>query len=228
LSEHPDFIGKVIPVRIGILPTILTLNKQYCLIDRIHDIIIFIQENYINRGEIIIIYLVRQGETDWNLFKRANGVTDTFLNRTGIAQAKLQADNLRNIYFDVCFCSPQTRVRQTCEIIYKGSIVFDDRLNEINLGEFEGVDETDAEIWKLALQAIMIGDKGTVSFEDFMKRNCDFCDMIVKDHKGENVLIVTTAGNLRVIDYYFKGKPMDYDFTIRTLISNGELLTYKN
>ena len=42
-----------------------------------------------------MIYLVRQGETDWNLFRRANGITDTFLNRTGIAQAKLQAENLR-------------------------------------------------------------------------------------------------------------------------------------
>jgi len=54
-----------------------------------------------------MIYLVRQGETDWNLFKRANGVTDTFLNITGIAQAKLQADNLRSVSFDACFCSPQ-------------------------------------------------------------------------------------------------------------------------
>ena len=175
-----------------------------------------------------MIYLVRQGETDWNLFKRANGVTDTFLNQTGIAQSKLQAENLRNVSFDACFCSPQTRVRQTCEIIYKGPIVFDNRLDEINLGEFEGVDETDAEIWKLAMQAIMSGDKGTESWKNFMKRNCDFCDMIMEDHKGENVLIVTTAGNVRVIDYYFKGKPGDYDFQKSTVIKNGGLLTFEN
>ena len=175
-----------------------------------------------------MIYLVRQGETDWNLFRRANGVTDTFLNITGIAQAKLQADNLRSVSFDACFCSPQTRVRQTCEIIYKGSIVFDDRLDEINLGEFEGMDETDTEAVKEAWQAIMSGDKGTESFKDFMKRNCDFCDMIMEDHKGKNVLIVTTAGNVRVIDYYFKGKPKDYDFLKTTVIKNGELLTFGN
>ena len=89
-----------------------------------------------------MIYLVRQGETDWNLFKRANGVTDTFLNQTGIAQAKLQAENLRNVSFDACFCSPQTRARQTCEIIYQGPIVFDDRLAEIYCGDFEGKKET--------------------------------------------------------------------------------------
>ena len=54
-----------------------------------------------------MIYIVRQGETDWNLFKRANGVTDTFLNQTGIAQAKLQAENLRNVNFDACFAVPK-------------------------------------------------------------------------------------------------------------------------
>jgi probable phosphoglycerate mutase len=61
--------------------------------------------------------------------------------------------------------------------------VFDDRLAEINAGEFEGADETDAETMKLAWQAIMSGDKGTESFKDFMKRVCDFCDMIVEDQR---------------------------------------------
>jgi len=175
-----------------------------------------------------MIYLVRQGETDWNLFRRANGATDTFLNRTGIAQAKLQAENLRNVNFDSCFCSPQTRARQTCEIIYQGPIVFDDRLVEMIAGEFEGADETDAETMKLAWQAAMSGDKGMESFKAFMKRNCDFCDMIVEKYNGKNVLIVTHALNVKVIDYYFNGKPKDYDFTRRTVIKNGGLLTFEN
>jgi broad specificity phosphatase PhoE len=74
----------------------------------------------------------------------------------------------------------------------------------------------------------MAGDKGTESFKDFMKRSCDFCDMIAEDHKGKNVLIVTHAANTRVIDYYFKGKPRDYYFTKRTVIQNGGLLTFEN
>ena len=166
-----------------------------------------------------MIYLVRQGETDWNLFKKFNGCTDTELNQTGIAQAKLQAENLRNVNFDACFCSPQTRARQTGEIIYKGPIVFDDRLVEINCGEFEGKDET-ADMMKLFLQAAVNGDKGTESSKAFMKRSCDFCDMIAEDHKGKNVLIVTHAANIRVIDYYFNDKPKDYDFKRRTVIKN--------
>ncbi len=173
-----------------------------------------------------MIYLVRQGQTDWNLFKKFNGCTDTYLNQTGIAQAKLQAENLRSVSFDACFCSPQTRARQTCEIIYKGPIVLDDRLAEINCGEFEGTEET-ADALKLFWQADQSGNMGTESSEEFTKRTCDFCDMITQDHKGKNVLIVTHSANARVINYYFNGKPKDYDF-FKSVVKNGGLLTFEN
>ncbi|WFD11928.1 phosphoglycerate mutase family protein [Tepidibacter hydrothermalis] len=54
-----------------------------------------------------MIYLVRHGETDWNLFKKFNGCTETALNQTGIEQVKLQAENLKSVCFDVCFSSPK-------------------------------------------------------------------------------------------------------------------------
>ena len=99
-----------------------------------------------------MIYLVRQGQTDWNLFRRCNGSTETFLNQTGIEQSELQAENLKDVKFNACFCSPQKRTKQTCEIIYNSSIVFDDRLKEIICGEFEGKEET-AEMMKQLWQA---------------------------------------------------------------------------
>ena len=173
-----------------------------------------------------MIYLVRHGQTDWNLFKRCNGCTDTYLNQTGIKQAKLQTEKLKNVIFDACFCSPQTRARQFCEIIYKGSVVFDDRLVEINCGEFEGMEET-AEMMKSFWQAIKIGDKGTENFQAFIKRNCDLCDSIMDEQKGKNVLIVTHAANVRVINYYFKGKPKDYDFN-KAIAGNNEFLIFEN
>jgi probable phosphoglycerate mutase len=52
--------------------------------------------------------------------------------------------------------------------------------------------------------------------------------MIVEKYNGKNVLIVTHAGNVRVIDYYFNGKPKDYNFTRRTVIKNGGLLSFEN
>jgi broad specificity phosphatase PhoE len=105
--------------------------------------------------------------------------------------------------------------------------VFDDRLAEINIGEFEGTDETDAEAMKLLWQAVMSGNKGAESYKDFMKRCCDFCDMIVEDHKDKNVLIVSHGVVARLINYYFKGKPREYDFW-PSVVKTGGLLTFEN
>lgn len=173
-----------------------------------------------------MVYLVRQGQTDWNLLKKFNGCTDTELNQSGIEQAKSQAENMKSISMDACFCSPQKRAQQTCEIIFKGAIVFDERLSEINCGEFEGTEET-AETMKLFWQAVMSGDKGTENFKDFTKRNCDFCNMITEEYKGKNILIVTHAANARVINYYFTGRLKDYDFS-KAVAQNGEIITFKN
>lgn len=174
-----------------------------------------------------MIYLVRQGQTDWNLFKRCNGITETFLNHIGVVeQAELQAEKLKSVKFDACFCSPQKRAEQTCEIIYKGTVVFDSRLAEIVCGEFEGMEET-AEMMKSFWQAITSGEKGTEKISDFMKRNFDFCDMLENDYRGKNVLIVTHAADVRAINYYFLNKPKDFDF-YKTPISSGGLITFEN
>lgn len=173
-----------------------------------------------------MIYLVRQGQTDWNLFKRFNGCTETYLNQTGIKQAEQQSKALKDISFDVCFCSPQKRAIQTCEIIYKEKTELDKRLAEINCGEFEGTEET-VEAMKLFWQSVMKGDKGTESFKNFLKRNCDFCNMLMDKHRGKNILIVTHAANARVINYYFSGKPETYDFR-KAIAKNGEFLAYEN
>ena len=104
--------------------------------------------------------------------------------------------------------------------------MFDERLVEINCGEFEGKDET-AKMMKLFWQATVNGDKGTEKSADFIERNCDFCDMLMEDYKDKNVLIVTHSANARVINYYFNGKPRDYDF-FKSVVDNGGLLTFEN
>jgi len=173
-----------------------------------------------------MIYLARHGQTDWNLFRRANGVTDTFLNITGLEQAKQLAEELKDVSFDACFCSPLTRARQFCEILYKGQIVFDERLVEIICGEFESMEET-PEMMKSAFQASQTGDKGTERMDIFIKRNCDFCNLIAETYKGKNVLIVTHAYNTRAINYFFKGMPKEYNFFER-VVENGKVITLEN
>jgi probable phosphoglycerate mutase len=119
-----------------------------------------------------------------------------------------------------------SRARQYCEIIYNGQIIFDDRLVELNCGKFEGMEET-VEMWKQFMQAIQTGDKCTEKMSDFIHRNCEFCDDIMREHKGKNVLIVTHAANTRVINYYFNDKPKDYDF-MKRVVDSGRFIKLEN
>jgi probable phosphoglycerate mutase len=173
-----------------------------------------------------MIYLLRHGQTDLNLENRFNGSLETDLNATGIEQAKTQAEILKDIHFDICFCSPRARARQFCEIIFRDEITIDERLSEIICGEFEGMEET-PEMWKEFFLAVQSGDRGTERFDLFLKRNCDFCDLISQEHSGKNILIVTHAANSRVINYYFSGKPKDYDFK-KAVAQNGEIVKFEN
>ena len=104
--------------------------------------------------------------------------------------------------------------------------MFDERLTEIICGEFEGMEET-PEMMKAAFQAFQIGGKGTERMDLFIKRNCDFCDWVMDEYKGKNILIVTHAANTRVINYYFNGKPKDYDF-LKRVVDSGRVITLDN
>ncbi len=78
---------------------------------------------------------------------------------------------------------------------------------------------------RLFWQAIKTGDRGTESFDVFMKRNASFCNMLSEDYMQKNVLIITHAANARIINYYLSGKPEKYDFT-KAVAQAGEILKY--
>lgn len=81
-----------------------------------------------------MICLVRHGQTDDNLKKIFTGDNDVPLNETGFKQAKETAEKLRSIHFDLCFCSPLLRAKQTANEILRFHpnlpIIFDERLKE--------------------------------------------------------------------------------------------------
>ena len=61
------------------------------------------------------ICIIRHGQTDWNLERRWQGHTDNPLNRTGLKQAAAAGQALTGLRWDLAFCSPLTRARQTAE-----------------------------------------------------------------------------------------------------------------
>ena len=63
------------------------------------------------------IYLVRHGETDWNQAGLLQGQTDIALNAQGLEQAREAAERLKEVPFEIAFCSPLIRAKRTAETI---------------------------------------------------------------------------------------------------------------
>ena len=49
------------------------------------------------------VYLLRHGETEWNVQRRVQGALDSPLTENGIQQVKNAAERLANVEFDAAF-----------------------------------------------------------------------------------------------------------------------------
>lgn len=92
----------------------------------------------------MIIYIIRHGETNANKERRFQGWTDNPLNEKGIELAVVTGKAMKGIHFDRCYSSPLIRARQTAELVLQNSgnpdvpIYIDERLREVNMGDWEG------------------------------------------------------------------------------------------
>ncbi|KAH7921059.1 phosphoglycerate mutase-like protein [Leucogyrophana mollusca] len=90
------------------------------------------------------VYIVRHGETDWNRRRIIQGHIDTELNASGLAQAALAAEALKDVPFVQAFTSDLQRASKTAEIIlerqrHPGAVLVKDQaLRERFMGERQG------------------------------------------------------------------------------------------
>lgn len=171
-----------------------------------------------------MIYLVRHGQTDWNIEGRNQGHTDIELNNTGIEQAEQLSKQLKNLQFDCVFSSPLKRATKTAEIIFNGEIIYDNRIIERYNGELEGrtnsndlIDFSDPDDTRYGVEPLLM----------FRKRITEFWDEILRRYVGKNILVVTHAGVVIYSQAYFKGDPEDGNYWIYKT-KNCEILQFDN
>ncbi len=87
------------------------------------------------------LFLVRHGQTDWNLAQRFQGQSNIPLNETGRQQAMALADRLAGERFDIIYSSGLQRAHETANIIARGKIEVqtDARLREVDFGDWQGL-----------------------------------------------------------------------------------------
>ena len=158
-----------------------------------------------------MLYIIRHGKTDWNVRHKMQGRTDIPLNEEGQQMAEAAREEYRNVHFDICFCSPLIRAKETAEILLRGRdipIVPDDRLMEMSFGSFEGIENSfsipdcPVNVIFQKPEAYTQSVGGAETFEELFSRTGSFLREVIDPlmEQGKNVLIVGHgAMNLSII-----------------------------
>lgn len=151
-----------------------------------------------------MIYLIRHGQTDWNLLGKMQGQTNIPLNENGVAQAHALAPLVRDKKITNIVSSDLIRAKQTAEIIntyLNVPLMFDKRLREIGYGDIEGLIKKDIspEMWEAFNQT-----PEKINAESFAKIYARVHSFFNELDRRQNTLIVTHGGAIRMMLYLMK------------------------
>lgn len=165
------------------------------------------------------IYVLRHGQTDYNLMGKFQGRIDVPINQNGISQVEEAAKEISNIKFNNVYSSPLKRAIQTATIVSKSEIQIDERIIERSFGLLEGkqsINDYENRIEQYKIETI----------GNLQKRVYNFLDEIIKKtSKNDNILIVTHACVAIMIECYLNEK--DYSEVSKYFsLANGKFKRY--
>lgn len=163
------------------------------------------------------LYLIRHGQTDWNVAGRIQGTHDSELNENGREQARKLGESIlkSRIDFSTIYTSPQKRANKTAELI--GSVtgkpvIALDGLEEINLGLWEGLTWEEVRLQYPVEYGNWYENRrytkapGGESYEEMLDRVLLALQTITSAHK-ENVAVVTHGGVIMCLQCYLTDTP---------------------
>lgn len=152
------------------------------------------------------LFLIRHGQTAWNLKNKYCSFTELSLNAEGIRQAQRLYLRLRKENFNSVYSSDYKRALHFAQIVFKGqAIIKSSELREMNFGIFEGLSHSEimkryGQIYKKWLDNPFKVDipKGEPII-NFEKRINRILKKIVSSCKDKTVAIVTHGGPIKLI-----------------------------
>jgi len=160
------------------------------------------------------IYLLRHGETDWNVARKIQGHTDIDLNSNGIRQAKSWLPFFDQISLAGVYSSSLSRAMETARLASGRAPCVVDGLNERNYGEWEGCRWHDLAAedvnfdrrWKLPHSA----PPGGESRFQLQARVHSAMESIISSHDdGSEILIVAHGGSGKAVLGYANKLPIE-------------------
>ncbi len=173
------------------------------------------------------LYVVRHGTTEWNAYKKMQGLADLSLNEQGREQALATKKNLEGISIDLILTSPLKRARETAEIIANGQkILVEEKLIERDYGEFEGVEQYNFDYDEFWSYGKNVQYERAENIRDFFARIYALLDDLKEKYTNQNILIVTHGGVIKAIECYAHGMMKDEDLG-PFLPDNASVLKYE-
>ncbi len=155
---------------------------------------------------MVRLILIRHAETDYSSQNRYCGFSNPSLNDKGIWQSQKLAANLKEVRIDKIYSSDLVRAYQTAKIIFgNNSIEKTVGLREMNFGLFEGLkyEQIIEKYPELYIDWIDNPEKVKTpngeGLRDLSKRVEKRLSLILSQHKGKTLAVVTHSGPIRVV-----------------------------
>ncbi len=162
-------------------------------------------------------WVMRHGEAENNVRDILNSdMSKSFhLTELGKTKVKESAEGLKH-KIDLVFSSPILRTKETAEIFSdvigydKGQIIYDDRLREMGMGDFEGSTEADLSgLYENRRDYFTGNKKGVENRYDQKRRMGRFLEETESKYQGKNILIISHAGPLWMMSAAAQGHDID-------------------
>lgn len=153
------------------------------------------------------------------------GQTDVALKASFEEEAAMVSHRLKDIRPDIVFSSPLSRCTRLATFCGYPDAHLDNRLKELNFGEWEGQkwDELDMTIWKE--NWITPPPPGGESFIEMYERVADFFNELAHSN-DHTILVFTHGGVINCARAYFHHLPLKDTFQVPT--SYGEVMVFEH
>mgnify|MGYP000998386508 FL=1 len=196
--------------------------------------------------KVLKLYIVRHGETEWNVIKRFQGQLNTPLTEKGIKKLKETGKKLENVLFDEVYTSELGRTVASAEIILNENNGY--KNNKLELQKLAELNEVYFGVWQgLTYEEVFLKypEEGNNYFynvknykaenveaeklEDALERFLKGINKILDSHESGNILVVTHGTVLEMFMNYVANDSI-FDIDERTLMGNGDykVFSYKD
>ena len=196
--------------------------------------------------ETLKLYIVRHGETEWNVIKRFQGQLNTPLTEKGMEKLRKTGKKLENVLFDEVYTSELGRTVASAEIILNENNGY--KNNKLELKKLAELNEVYFGVWQgLTYEEVFLKypEEGNNYFynvknykaenveaeklEDALERFLKGINKILDSHESGNILVVTHGTVFEMFMNYVANNSI-FDIDERTLMGNGDykIFSYKD